>query len=56
MLKGDGRNIMINQSLSCIKMVLTKKIGQARPGTTSIVKIVSVVVSHVIGISIVATA
>ena len=53
MLKRDGRSIMINQSLSCMKVVLTK---QHWPGTASIVNTVSVFVSHVIGTSMVATA
>ena len=47
---------MINQCLSRMKVVLPKSIGQTRPGTTSIVNTVSVFVSHVMGISMVATA
>ena len=42
---------MINQ-----RWFSPKSIGQTRPGTTSIVNTVSVFVSHVIGISMVATA
>ena len=56
MPKRDGWSIMINQSLSCMKVVLTKQHWPDETGTTSIVNTVSVFVSHVIGISMVATA
>ena len=56
MPKRDGWSIMINQSLSCMKVVLTKQHWPDETGTTSIVNTVSVFVSHMIGTSMVATA
>ena len=56
MPKRDGRSIMINQRWVTWRWFSPNSIGQTRTGITSIVNTVSVFVSHVIGISMVATA